>query len=321
MTADIPQVLVFGSPDLRVLAPAVIAGLYNFGTAAFGPRVGTPNVSAGIVAAIDAANGAGPSTTDGCTAFTNAAAIAGKIALVERGTCGFAVKARNATIAGASAVIIYNNAANAAAAAPGMADDGINGAFVTIPSVSLNRPDALAILGQALVSANLAVDPTVRAGADANGRARLYAPSLVAPGSSVSHFDTVAFKNLLMEPAINPDLTHRVKAPDDLTLELLRDVGWFADADLDGVADETDCNANSDLSATVVIDHENTGVGNLLFSNGCTTSDLIVQLHDGAKNHGQFVSGVSHLTNDLKSAGLITGAEKGAIQSAAAHWK
>ena len=35
-----------------------------------------------------------------------------------------------------------------------------------------------------------------------------------------------------MEPAINPDLTHSVKAPEDLTLELLRDVGWFADADL-----------------------------------------------------------------------------------------
>ena len=59
----------------------------------------------------------------------------------------------------------------------------------------------------------------------------------------------------------------------------------------------------------------------MLFSNGCTTSDLIAQLADGAKNHGQFVSGVAHLTNDLKGAGLITGAEKGAIQSAAAHAK
>lgn len=317
VTANVPQVLVPGSPELRVLAPTAVAGFYQFGTAAFGPRVGTPNVNALVVAAVDA----GPVTTDGCTAFTNAAAIAGKIALVERGTCGFAVKARNATIAGASAVIIYNNLANAGIAAPGMADDGINGAFVTIPTASLNRPDALAILASSLVSANLGVDPTVRAGADASGRARLYAPSLVAPGSSVSHFDTVAFKNLLMEPAINGDLTHKLKAPDDLTLELLRDVGWFADADLDGVANETDCNANSNLAATIVIDGENTGVANLLFSNGCTTSDLIAQLHEGAKNHGQFVSGVANLTNDLKTAGLITGAEKGAIQSASAHWK
>ena len=137
----------------------------------------------------------------------------------------------------------------------------------------------------------------------------------------MSHFDTVAFKNLLMEPAINADLTHKLKAPDDLTLELLRDVGWFADADLDGVADEIDCSAHSNFAPTIVIDGENTGVGNLLFSNGCTTSDLIAQLQEAAGNHGRFVSGVAHLTNDLKGAGLITGAEKGAIQSAAAHAK
>ena len=87
------------------------------------------------------------------------------------------------------------------------------------------------------------------------------------------------------------------------------------------MADEIDCNANSNFAGTIVIGGENTGVANLLFSNGCTTSDLIAQLHDEAKNHGQFVSGVAHLTNDLKEAGLITGAEKGAIQSAAAHSK
>src|SRR5262245_44735453 len=101
VTAAIPQVLVFGNPEVRVTAPAAIARVYQFGTAAFGPRVGQPNVSGDIVAAQDAANATGPATTDGCTAFTNAAAVANKIALVERGTCGFAVKARHATTAGA----------------------------------------------------------------------------------------------------------------------------------------------------------------------------------------------------------------------------
>jgi hypothetical protein len=321
VTADVPAVLVLGSPELRVLAPSVISGLLQFGTAAFGPRVGQPSVTGLVVAAADGANAAGPATTDGCSAFTNAASVAGKLALVERGTCGFAVKARNATNAGAAGVIIYNNLANAAAAPPGMADDGINGAFVTIPSVSVTRADGLAMLGQALVSANLGVDPAVRAGADPSGRARLYAPFPVSAGSSVSHYDTVAFKNLLMEPAINGDLTHKLKAPDDLTLELMRDVGWFADADLDGVADDVDCRAQSDFAPTIVIGGENTGVANMLFSNGCTTSDLIAQIREGAQNHGQFVSGVAHLTNDLKSAGLISGADEGAIQSAAAHTK
>jgi hypothetical protein len=321
VTADVPQVLVFGSPEVRLVAPPTVAGLLQFGTAAFGPRIGQPDVAGVIVAAADAADAAGPATTDGCSAFTNAASVAGHIALVERGTCGFAVKARNATAAGASAVIIYNNAANVNAAPPGMADDGINGAFVTIPAVSVTRADGLAILGQASVSATLGVNPAIRAGADAAGRARLYAPFPVSAGSSVSHYDTIAFKNLLMEPAINPDLTHRLKAPDDLTLELLRDIGWFADADLDGVADGGDCETHSDFSETIAIGGEDTGVSNFLFSNGCTVTDLIAHIADEAKNHGQFVSGVAQLTNDLKAAGLISGHEKGAIQSAAAHAK
>ena len=315
VSSDIPDVLVFGSPEVRVTSPLSIAGLYQFGTAAFGPRCRPPDVSSAIVAAVDAADAAGPTATDGCTAFTNAAAVAGKIALVERGTCGFAVKARNATNAGAAAVIIYNNAANATAAAPGMADDGMNGAFVTIPSVSLSRPDGLAVLGALPASADLRVDPTIRAGADALNHARLYAPTLLATGSSVSHFDTVAFKNLLMEPSINPDLTHNVSAPYDLTLELFRDIGWFADADLDGIADATDCDAHSDRAETVVIDGEDTGVPNTLFTSGCTISDLVSDIESSAKNHGGFVSGVAHLTNSLVSAGLISGKQKGAIQS------
>jgi hypothetical protein len=101
----------------------------------------------------------------------------------------------------------------------------------------------------------------------------------------------------------------------------LRDLGWFPDADLDGVADAGDCRVRSDVRPTVIVGTENTGVPNLLFSNGCTISDLIANIHDDAKNHGQFVSGVAHLTNDLKDEGLITGAQKGAIQSAAAQTK
>jgi hypothetical protein len=319
VNAGVPSVLSFGSPDVSVLTPAAIAGSYQFGTAAFGPVLNSPGVSAQVVDAQDAANVTGPTTTDGCTAFTNAAAVAGKIALVERGTCGFALKARNATNAGAVGVIIYNNAANAGAAPPGMADDGINGAFVTIPTVSLTRADGLAVLGQVPTgtTARLSVDLTVRAGADALGRARLYAPFPVAPGSSISHYDTVAFRNLLMEPAINGDLTHNVKAPDDLTLELLRDVGWFADADLDGVPDNFDCEPNSNFAPTVVIGSCDSGVTNFLFTSGCTLSDYIAHIAANAKNHGQFVSGVSDLTNQLKKAGLITGAQKDSIQSCA----
>ncbi len=320
VNADVPNVLSFGSPEVRVLTPAAIAGAYQFGNAAFGPALSSPGVTANVIDAQDAANVAGPTTTDGCTAFTNAAAVAGKIALIERGTCGFAVKARNATDAGAVGVIIYNNAANSGAAPPGMADDGINGAFVTIPTVSVTRADGLAILAQVATptTAKMSVDLSVLAGADAAGKARLYSPFPVAPGSSTSHYDTVAFKNLLMEPAINGDLTHNLKAPDDLTLELLRDVGWFPDADTDGLADNLDCEPHSNFASTVVIGGCDSGVTNFFFTSGCTLSDLIAHIAASSSNHGQFVSGVADLTNQLKKAGLITGAQKGSIQSCAA---
>ncbi len=121
-----------------------------------------------------------------------------------------------------------------------------------------------------------------------------------------------------MEPAINGDLTHSVMPPQDLTLPLLRDVGWFPDADLDGVPDDTDCEPNSDLSPTVVIGGCDSGVPNTFFANGCTISDLIHHAAAGARNHGGFVSEVAHITNDLKKAGVISGAQKGAIQSCAA---
>jgi hypothetical protein len=236
----------------------------------------------------------------------------------------FALKARNATAAGAVAAIIYNNAANAAGGPPGMANDPAHGPFVTIPAVSLTRADGLAVLADIVngVTMDIAIDPTVRAGADALGRARVYAPFPISGGSSISHYDTVASRNLLMEPAINGDLTHFVKAPYDLTFEQFTDIGWrFPDADQDGVVDDEDCTVTSDTRPTIVIGGIDTGVPNTLFASGCTMSDLLSQARASATNHGGYVSAVAHLTNQWKAAGLITGAQKGAIQSAAARNK
>jgi hypothetical protein len=90
------------------------------------------------------------------------------------------------------------------------------------------------------------------------------------------------------------------------------------DSDGDGIPDNRDACPNSHLSATVVIDGCASGVPNTVFPSGCTISDLIAAWAEGATNHGQFVSNVSHLTNDLKKAGTITGQQKDAIQSCAA---
>ena len=154
---------------------------------------------------------------------------------------------------------------------------------------------------------DITLDLTIRAGADAAGRARMYAPSPVSGGSSISHYDTVASRNLLMEPAINPDLTHNLEAPDDLTHELLRDLGWYDDADGDLVADEADCNPNSDFRPTIWIGGLNTGVRNFFFPNGCTANDLIAEFIAKHRKQGRSLSSAAELTNEWKTAGLISG--------------
>ena len=320
VTTNVPNVLQFGIVEVRVTTPASLAGPVQFGTAAFGPSVATANVSAPVVVALDQIE-VGGNQIDGCTPFTNAAEVAGKIALIERGgACGFAVKARNATEAGAVAAIIYNQPANGGAAPPGMGDDGINGAFVTIPTISLRRLDGVDIFSAlpTTVTVNIGNNPNIRAGADELNRARVFGVFPIAGGSSISHFDSVARRNLLMEPAINANLTHKLKSPDDLTFELMLDIGWtFPDADGDGVADDEDCNQNSDTSPTIIIGGIDTGVPNTLFPTGCTMSDLLSLLKAGAANNGAYVSAVAHLTNQWVADGSLTGAQKGAIESAA----
>jgi len=90
------------------------------------------------------------------------------------------------------------------------------------------------------------------------------------------------------------------------------------DTDGDGIPDDEDNCPESNLEETIIIDGCDSGAGNYLFDTGCTMSDLITECKDNAKNYGEFVSCVAHLTDDWKKDGLISGKEKGAIQSCAA---
>ena len=309
VNAAVPGVLAPGTPLLNLLAPAAVAGIYQVGTAQFGAPLASPGVTGQIVAAIDNATPDGPSTTDACTAITNAAAVAGRIALVDRGTCGFVVKAKNVQNAGAIAVLIANNVAGGPPA-------GIAGVdpTVTIPSVLIAQADAAAIRAQlavpAVVSGTLGLNLGVLAGADAHNFALLYTPNPVAPGSTISHWDTIDFPNQLMEPAINADLTHSVKPPQDLTLPLLRDIGWFPDVDLDGLADNFDTCPASIRTATIVIAGIDTGITNPMFTTGCTISDLIAKIAANAERAQDFIHGVKDLAQDLRKAGVIDEKQK-----------
>ena len=219
-------------PSMKITTPAPgYTGFYDYGTASFGPAVSSGQ-GFGVLANIAAYD---PAVGAGCTAFSvaDAAAVKGKIAIIDRGTCGFAVKAKNAQNAGAFGVIIANNAAGAA---PGL---GGSDPTVVIPTVSVSQADGAKLKAAVVaavkygsrsqagsVSSVFGIDTSRRAGADAAGRPLLYTPSPIAPGSSVSHWDVSAFPNLLMEPNINSDLTTTLVPPKDLTVPLLKDLGW-----------------------------------------------------------------------------------------------
>jgi hypothetical protein len=208
---------LLGNPRLRVNSPAAIAGNYQIGTADFGPPISAAGVTANVAQALY-----GGSATDGCSAITNAGAVAGKIALIDRGNCTFVSKAKNAQNAGAVGVIIVNNVSGNP---PGMT--GADPTLV-IPTASISQADGATIKAQLAsgVNATLALDTTAAAGADSSGRPFLYAPNPFEGGSSVSHWDSSAFPNQLMEPNISGDLSHSVGLPQDLTASLMKDIGW-----------------------------------------------------------------------------------------------
>jgi subtilisin family serine protease len=86
---------------LDVTSPSSIAKLYEAAEGATTkPLADTGNVTGDVVAS---------DPPDGCAEFANAAEIAGKIALINRGTCIFTQKVQNAQSAGAIAVAVVNN--------------------------------------------------------------------------------------------------------------------------------------------------------------------------------------------------------------------
>jgi PA domain len=257
-----------------------------FGTASFGEPATADNFGGAIVIGED---GAGASSTDACEPLVNSAAVAGNVALVDRGECAFVIKAANAQAAGATGVIIANNQATGAI--------GLGGSdpAVTVPTISVSLDDGDAIKAASPgVSVEFFSDPTRLAGTNQNF-VRLYAPVTVALGSSISHFDTVASPDLLMEPFITPDL--RANENLDLTPSLMKDVGWELE--------------------TLKIGSCDTGVTSAL-PTGELLHAKVDQCAAGAKNHGQFVSCVNSVTNAAKSAGYISGSDKAAITSCAA---
>ncbi|QCX27769.1 M4 family metallopeptidase [Nocardioides jishulii] len=101
-----------GDITMTIDAPASIAGpCADAAPAAFGPVFSPGGVTATVVVAVDPDEGADYTTTDACSPFTNAGAVSGNFAYADRGGCTFATKAANAEAAGATGIVVGDNAA------------------------------------------------------------------------------------------------------------------------------------------------------------------------------------------------------------------
>lgn len=125
---------------LTLTAPSSLAGTYSFATASFGPVLSTlPNGLCGnIVPVNDGVSADGG--VHSCAAPTNAAALAGNIALIMRGGCtapasnNFSDKVKFAQLAGAIGAIVYDS--NPTTTAP--LSLGGTDATVTIPAIGIS---------------------------------------------------------------------------------------------------------------------------------------------------------------------------------------
>lgn len=168
------------APVPASLAPLVLTpGAGGVALSATIPGTTPLRISAGIDTA-----------SDGCAAYP-ANTFAGAIAVIRRGTCGFAIKANNAAAAGAVAMILANNAAGTIApSVPG----------TTIPVFSVTQADgnALRNFGQANPSTATAAIPFPPVGLPNTpdqlaafssrgpaGEFDLVKPDVTAPGSQI----------------------------------------------------------------------------------------------------------------------------------------
>jgi hypothetical protein len=134
----VAQVPLDGLPNLVTIASGSAAGTYEANGAAFGPPA--TGLSGTIVQANDGvATPPAGTTTDGCEPLVGFPA--GAIAVVDRGSCDFSLKALNAQNAGAIGVIVANNQAGI----PILMGAGGFGGQVTIPAVHVSQADGATI--------------------------------------------------------------------------------------------------------------------------------------------------------------------------------
>ncbi len=128
-------------PELTVTSPANVAGSYAAVSGGISAPIPTDTPISGKLVRSQ--------PTNGCSDFSNAAAVSGNIALIDRGSCTFEEKLSRAQAAGAvAAVVVQNN--------PGEAPFPMGGDnTVSIPAVMIGNSDGSLLKGASNVQAEL----------------------------------------------------------------------------------------------------------------------------------------------------------------------
>lgn len=128
-------------PDVLKISSGALQGTYKGTFAGFGPSLPENGITADLVLLVDSNGGTSGSTdpNDACDPVTNPSELAGKIAVLRRGTCNFDAKVLKAQKAGAKAVIVVNNE-------KGLITMAGDNPLINIPSVLIQKIDGEAII-------------------------------------------------------------------------------------------------------------------------------------------------------------------------------
>ena len=206
------------APELAINAPAP-SGTFE---ATLGQQ-STAIPGGGITAAVvegSSVNDLGGNPADGCSQIAYGGTFNGKIVLFDKPAepgCSAAVQAFYAQFEGAAGLLVADTTGG------GLPD--VSGGLtnpITISYIGINKSEADQLRTN-ISSANATIQNSASKLVGENqGRVKMYAPPVLEPGSSVSHWSKTATPDLLMEPALGALTFENV----DLTAAAFMDIGW-----------------------------------------------------------------------------------------------
>jgi uncharacterized repeat protein (TIGR01451 family) len=208
--------------SLKVNAPPSVAGNYPAAAAGFGGSTPKPNGQTGSVVPVQSATGTASQGCDGN--YTNAAAISGSIALIQRGTCSFQKKVANAQAAGAIGAIVYNNVVGDNTLIS-MGPDNTQPP-ITIPSIFVTNKTGKALAAATGVNATFVAASAADTLASFSSRGPLgggsfpilLRPDIAAPGLNIPSAQTGITCISAAQGCISPDPTGFIPGGQVLTI-------------------------------------------------------------------------------------------------------